>query len=308
MTDVPLVRLEGVYKHYKNKQALQALDLALYPGKILALLGHNGAGKSTLIKLICGLIQPSGGEIQRWQDKEDSWRERLGYLPESINFNSRLSGLDTLRFYARLKKADDKQCQLLLDQVGLSGKDRQRPVGEYSKGMRQRLGLAQALLGQPRLLLLDEPTSGLDPSVRRDVYQLLNEQAASGCSILISSHALDEIEYRCSDFAILRQGRLIAHNNRDELLKQARLPIEIKVWSQDLRQLHSAVNGYPFHEVDENSWLIECPAERKLAMLQQLSQHPAVDNLAIHEPRLSELYSRLNDRPGDRLNQQQEQP
>ena len=294
MTEVPLVRLEGVYKHYKNKQALQPLNLQLYPGKMLALLGHNGAGKSTLIKLICGLIQASGGNIQRWQGSSDSWRERLGYLPESINFNSRLSGLETLRFYAQLKKTSDKQCQQLLDRVGLNTADSLRSVGEYSKGMRQRLGLAQALLGQPLLLLLDEPTSGLDPSVRHDVYQLLNEQAASGCSILISSHSLDEIEYRCSDFAILRQGQLIAHNSRDQLLQQAQLPVEIKIWSNDLQQLHSSLNGYPFQEVDKDSWLIKCPAEHKLSMLRQLSQHQAVQNLAIHEPRLSELYTRLN--------------
>ncbi len=294
MTVSDLLQLNGAYKHYRSKKALAPISLTLQRGNMLALLGHNGAGKSTLIKLICGLIKPSGGHIQRWQAGGEHWQQRLGYLPENIRFNGRISGIDTLRFFARLKKIDARHCGALLEQVGLTAEDRLRPVGEYSKGMRQRLGLAQALLGNPLLLLLDEPTSGLDPTVRRDVYQLLSERAAKGCSIVISSHSLDEIEYRCSDFLILRDGQLVAHNSREQLLRQARLPIAIKIWSRAFEQIRPLLNGYAFEAVDHDSAIVSCPPESKLRLLAHLSGCQAVDNLAIHEPRLSELYVKLN--------------
>jgi Cu-processing system ATP-binding protein len=144
------------------------IDLSVYPGERFALLGHNGAGKTTLIKLMLGLCRPTKGEILvqgRQITAAGVSQLNVGYLPESVSFHDSMSGREVIRFYARLKRRSYKECDELLEQVGLTAAAGQR-VRTYSKGMRQRLGLAQALLGNPSLLFLDEPTSGLDPALR----------------------------------------------------------------------------------------------------------------------------------------------
>ena len=152
------VSVNGVGKSYGAVKALRDVSFALSPGRLSALVGHNGAGKTTLIKLMLGLIHPDHGEIRvLGQDPaagEFSARRQLGYLPENVAFNAALTGRETLAFYARLKQLAPSTAWPLLDRVGLSDAADRR-VGTYSKGMRQRLGLAQALLGRPRVLLLD---------------------------------------------------------------------------------------------------------------------------------------------------------
>ncbi|MDX5298691.1 MAG: ABC transporter ATP-binding protein, partial [Gammaproteobacteria bacterium] len=158
------IQLDGITQHYGATAVLHDLSLHLPPGEVLGLFGHNGAGKTTTIKLILGLLQPTQGQVQVLGGSPQDVRIKLqiGYLPENVMFYPQLSGRETLRHFARLKQAPDAQVSSLLDQVGLSTAADRR-VKTYSKGMRQRLGLAQALLGKPRLLLLDEPTVGLDP-------------------------------------------------------------------------------------------------------------------------------------------------
>ena len=176
------------------------------PGRLSALVGHNGAGKTTLIKLMLGLIRADHGAIRVLNEDpaagEFSARRQLGYLPENVAFNAALTGRETLAFYARLKQIKPATAWPLLDRVGLM-EAADRRVGTYSKGMRQRLGLAQALLGQPRVLLLDEPTTGLDPALRQTFYEILNELRDDGATILISSHALNELEDRAEHVLIM---------------------------------------------------------------------------------------------------------
>ncbi|WP_395697173.1 ABC transporter ATP-binding protein [Methylocella sp.] len=225
-----LVELRGVAKAYGARVALRDVSFTLEPGAI-ALVGHNGAGKTTLMKLMLGLVRPTAGTVRVLGDNptagEFAGRRRLGYLPESIAFSGALTGRETLAFYARLKGCPDKRCAPLLERVGLADAANLR-VGTYSKGMRQRLGLAQALIGEPDILLLDEPTTGLDPALRRTFYEIVRECAARGAVALLSSHALDELEDQVGRVIILDRGLKKAEGSLDALRGLARLPTRVR--------------------------------------------------------------------------------
>ena len=194
-----IVALDNVSKAYGSQQVLEGINLALPQGKCLALIGHNGAGKTTLMKLILGLIRPTAGRVEVLGGDpavaDKSFRRQLGFLPENVAFHEELTGADTLAFYARLKGLPTTCCPALLERVGLSFAATRR-VRTYSKGMRQRLALAQALLGTPKLLLLDEPTTGLDPVLRQEFFEIIRELTAAGTTVIISSHILTELEAR----------------------------------------------------------------------------------------------------------------
>ena len=203
------VVMDAVVKAYGPVRAVQDVSFRVRAGECLALVGHNGAGKTTLIKMMLGLVRASGGGLSVLGEDPTSGapnlRRQIGFLPENVAFNSSLSGRELLAFYANLKDARG-EVERLLDLVGLT-EAADRRVGTYSKGMRQRLGLAQALLGGPRLLLLDEPTTGLDPALRRHFYRIVGDLARGGTAVLISSHALAELEDFAERVVILDRGR-----------------------------------------------------------------------------------------------------
>jgi Cu-processing system ATP-binding protein len=220
----PAIRLARVGKRFGAQWAARDVDLLLTTGECVGLVGHNGAGKSTLIKLMLGLLRPTEGSVQVLGEDPASGhaaaRLALGYLPENVAFHPAMTGEETLTFYARLKRQDRACCAALLDRVGLSAAARRR-VGTYSKGMRQRLGLAQALLGDPRALLLDEPTTGLDPALRQSFYAILRELRSAGTAILLSSHALAELEGEVDRVAVMNRGRKMADGSIAELRRLA---------------------------------------------------------------------------------------
>ena len=229
----PAFVLQSVGKRYGGVTALTAVSLEGLPGECLALVGHNGAGKTTLMKLLLGLVRPSEGTVltlaaDPTSAAGDAARFQLGFLPETIAFDAAMTGREVLAFYARLKRLAPSTGEPLLERVGLAPAAGRR-VGTYSKGMRQRLGLAQALLGRPRLLLLDEPTTGLDPALRRSFYELISELTRDGVTVLLSSHALSEMEARTDRVAILERGRLIACGSLADLRRQARLPVQVRI-------------------------------------------------------------------------------
>ena len=225
------VELDHVVKRYGKVQAVRDVSFDLPEGETIALVGHNGAGKTTLLKLMLGLIRPTGGRIRVLGDDpsagEFAARRRLGYLPESVSFNTGLTGRETLAFYARLKREPLRDALVLLERVGLTHAADRR-VGTYSKGMRQRLGLAQALLGAPRVLLLDEPTTGLDPALRQSFYEIVQDLSTGGSTVLLSSHALTELEERAGRVIIMNQGVKVADGTLDDLRRVARLPTRIR--------------------------------------------------------------------------------
>lgn len=209
------------------------LNLTIGDAEIVGLIGANGAGKTTTIKLILGLLVADTGQIALagTPSTSNAWRSRVGYLPEQPAFYDYLSGFEFMRFAGALfdLKGDalDQKVNHLLDRVGLAD-SRHRAIRTYSKGMMQRLGLAQALLNDPRLLIMDEPMSGLDPLGRRFVRDLMLELRAEGRSILFSTHIIPDAEYVCDRVALMRTGQLVAVGTFDELLG---IPTEFEVAS-----------------------------------------------------------------------------
>ncbi len=207
----------------KRIDAVRQVSFAVAPGEIFGLLGPNGAGKTTLIKTAMGLIQPSEGGVRLFGEnsRRHRVRRRLGYLPENPYFHEYLTPGELLDFFgqlygmprARVRKRRDE----LIDLVGLADAAK-RPLRKFSKGMLQRIGLAQALLAEPELLVLDEPMSGLDPIGRKFFVDLIAELNRGGTTILFSSHILSDVERLCNRVVILNEGRIAAQGQLDELL------------------------------------------------------------------------------------------
>jgi Cu-processing system ATP-binding protein len=290
-----IVTIENVAKTYGGCTALESVDLTVPRGKCLALIGHNGAGKTTLMKLMLGLARPTRGRVSvlgvdpAGADKH--FRSRLGFLPENVAFHDELTGLQTLAFYARLKGLPTACCDALLERVGLSSASGRR-VKTYSKGMRQRLGLAQALLGAPRLLLLDEPTVGLDPVLRHEFFRIVEELTAQGTTVILSSHILTELEARTDLAAIMRQGRLVAFGDLDGLRREAGLPVKIRARG-DAGAIARRLNGafVKAIEPDQRSIEIDCPVGGKMALVRTLADLGEVcSDLEVRPPSLDDLY------------------
>ena len=299
-TSPSLVRLRGVSKRYGQRLVVDGVDLAVPPGERFALLGHNGAGKTTLFKLMLGLCRPTEGEIEiRGKPGADARHESasIGFLPESVSFHDNMSGREVIRFYARLKRRTAAECEVLLERVGLAGAAAHR-VRTYSKGMRQRLGLAQAMLGDPPLMLLDEPTTGLDPALRSLFYEIIEQRAAAGATALISSHALSEIENSVDRLAIMKQGRLVACGTLGELRRQAGLPATVRV-----RVPAGATKAVAEHlrstaeirRVNEHTVDVECTDGQKIEVLRRLGDlnKPVLD-VDIAPVGLERLYEHFN--------------
>jgi ABC-2 type transport system ATP-binding protein len=231
---MPAVETRGLAKTYAGAfgrnpvHALRPLDLAVEEGAIFGLLGPNGAGKTTLVKLLLGIVHPTAGEGSLFgrSIREPAARSAVGFLPENHRFPEFLTARETLRVYARLAGVPDREraarADALLARVRLE-EAADRRVRTFSKGMMQRLGLAQALMNRPRLVFLDEPTDGVDPVGRREIRDLLLELRAGGTTLFLNSHLLSEIERVCTRVAILHEGRLVRDGTVEALTTTERL-------------------------------------------------------------------------------------
>jgi ABC-2 type transport system ATP-binding protein len=220
---------EGLAKRYGKVEALGGVDLAVDAGELVGLLGPNGAGKSTLVKIAVGLVRPSAGSATVCGAPAGSAAARasLGYLAELFRFPGWYSADELLALHQRLARSrgGEQERRELLELVGLSDA-RDRRVEAMSKGMQQRLGIAQALIGSPKVLFLDEPTSALDPAGRRTVRRLLEQLKERGVAVLLNSHLLSEIELVCDRVAILLGGRLVAEGAPSDLARPRGVEIE----------------------------------------------------------------------------------
>lgn len=307
MSDVhsdAVVEMTDAQVCYGSFRAVDGITLQVERGEVLGLLGHNGAGKTTSIKLILGLLQPSAGQVRVFgqipfgQDSKDA-RRGFGYLPENVSFYDQLSGREVLRFFARLKGHGRQACDALLQRVGLE-QAADRRVKTYSKGMRQRLGLAQALLGEPRLLLLDEPTVGLDPVATHEFYGMLDELVRQGTTVILCSHVLPGIEGHIDRVAILEHGHLLALGTPQALRDESALPLRISArgqwagadWPQRLAGL--GVEDYAIHA---DCLEVTCTQAAKLAVSRSLLDAQGIQDIEITSPSLQDLYMHYSGRP-----------
>ena len=231
MTTPPAIQARALAKtfrdfwHRPRVEAVRGISFEIPAGQVFGLLGPNGSGKSTTIKMILGLLFPTAGalEVLGASPRSTAVKSRIGYLPEESYLYPHLTPLETLTFYARLFRLPAavarERIDQLLDMIGLAHA-RHRPVGEFSKGMARRIGLAQALLNDPDLVILDEPTAGLDPQGTRQVKDLILALAARGKTVLLTSHLLADVEDVCRQVAILFNGRILAQGTLDALLSQ----------------------------------------------------------------------------------------
>ena len=223
------LQASDVRKTYGSVQALKGVSVEVGEGELVGLLGPNGAGKSTLVKIACGLVRPSGGSVRiagQAAGSPDAHRA-LGYLAELFRFPDWLTADELLGMHQRLAESEGgaRERGELLEAVGLSDAAKRR-VGAMSKGMQQRLGIAQAMVGAPRLLLLDEPTSALDPAGRRTVRRLLEDLRERGVAVLLNSHLLSEVELVCDRVAILARGELVAAGTPDQLSRAGGIEVQ----------------------------------------------------------------------------------
>jgi ABC-2 type transport system ATP-binding protein len=237
-----VIRAEALAKTYRAAlrrapvRALQGLDIEVPGGRVFGLLGPNGAGKTTLVKLLLGIAFPSAGRavVLGRPPGDVSAKARIGYLPESHRYPAHLTGEQVLHHFGRLSGVREpersRRVDALLRRVRMEEWRRVR-LGKYSKGMLQRLGMAQALLNDPELLILDEPTDGVDPIGRQEIRDLLLEQKGRGTTIFLNSHLLSEVERLCDRVAILKDGRLVREGSVEELTRPS------PAWSVQVRGL-----------------------------------------------------------------------
>lgn len=298
MTSSP-IEMHEVSRSFGDIQAIRGISLTVEKGEILGMIGHNGAGKSTLFKLMLGLLPASSGQILingthvGARDFRQA-RRRIGYLPESFVTYDNLTGLEVLHLFADLKRVPRSTCADVLALVGLRDAAARRVRG-YSKGMRQRLGFAQVLLGDPDLIFLDEPTNGLDPEGIHDFYLVLRAMQARGATIVITSHILAEIQQRVDRLLVLHSGRMAALGTLSELRAQRVLPslIRLRLRAGSDAQLTSLMSGLQGTtlQLDGDGALISCPSAQKVAVLGALAMlGDAMLDIAVHEPSLEDVF------------------
>ncbi|MDN4493765.1 ABC transporter ATP-binding protein [Ureibacillus aquaedulcis] len=240
------LEIRDVTKSFKNKSVVNNFNLEIQKGECVGLIGPNGAGKSTLIKMIVDMIEPEKGEILLNGNKNMEMKKEIGYLPQYPNFFNWMTAKETLMFMGQLsgvpKKALNNQIPLILRKVGLQDAENSK-VGTFSGGMKQRLGIAQALLHKPSLIILDEPVSALDPIGRREVLNIIQE-IKKETTILLSTHILNDAEEICERFVIIKNGVKLEDSSISQLFKRNnknRLIIELAsndgVWMNIVKKL-----------------------------------------------------------------------
>jgi ABC-2 type transport system ATP-binding protein len=295
MSDAPAIETYGLSKTYgRTLPALVGLDLRVERGEVFGYLGPNGAGKSTTIRLLLGLIHPSAGRalllgLDAQRDGVVS-RRNVGYLPGDLRLADRLTGREQLDSLARLRGGVDEPLrEELCRRLDV---DLDRPIRQLSKGNRQKIGIVQAFMHRPDLVVLDEPTTGLDPLLQAEVRRLLRETAADGRTVFLSSHSLDEVQHVADRVGVLRSGRLVSidavEHLRERSLRHVTATFAVPVDPERLR----ALDGVRVNGVDGTTIRLSAPETAMDVLIKELARHPLVD-LVSQPADLEEIFLEL---------------
>ena len=296
-----VLEARGLVKTYRGVRAVDEVTLAVRKGEIYGFLGPNGAGKSTTLRILLGLARPDGGQaLVRGVDPiEDpiAAHAGLGFLPETLSFYKTLSGRQTLRFFCEVKGLPRERADEALALVGLDQAADKR-VGEYSRGMTQRVGLAQALLGEPEVLVLDEPTGGLDPIAHRHVKDILRDRNRRGVTIMFSSHVLSEVQELAHRVGMLRRGKVVAEDTVSNLRVHAGVKGSLVLTlDQPWPSVAVAVQQMPGVEsarLEGNRLVVVCDASLRFDVAKTVEANGArVLNIETQEGSLEDVFMRL---------------
>ncbi|MFC7187906.1 ABC transporter ATP-binding protein [Halorubrum yunnanense] len=297
------IELRGVRKEFGDVTAVRDLDLTVEEGEVYGFLGPNGAGKSTTIDMLLDLVRPTSGTVRvLGRDATGDGvaiRQRTGVLPDGFSVYERLTGRKHVEFAVRSKEADDDPDDLL-ERVGILD-DADRKAGGYSKGMRQRLALAMALVGDPDLLVLDEPSSGLDPAGAKEMREIVEREADRGATVFFSSHILEQVDAVCDRVGILREGELVAEDSVEGLREAVggEETLEIAVGGADGTEgagdagveAVRAVDGVSRVDRDGDALVVSCADGAKTRVIAALEDAGvAVDDFHTREASLEDLF------------------
>jgi len=291
------IELDGVTKRFGDVTAVTDLDLTVPEGEVFGFLGPNGAGKSTTINMLLDFVRPTAGEVRVLgldAGRESvAVRRRTGVLPEGYDVYHRLTGRKHVEFATRSKEVEADP-DAVLERVGIADAA-DRKAGGYSKGMRQRLILGMALVGDPDLLILDEPSSGLDPGGAREMRDIVREEADRGTTVFFSSHVLGQVEAVCDRVGIMREGELVAEDSidglRDAVEGGERLVITVDAASEDDLDAVRTLDGVSEAATDGGTVTVTCDADAKTAVIGALEgEGVTVNDFQTEETSLEDLF------------------
>lgn len=302
-TDSFTIKVSNLTKKYNNFKAVDDVSFNVKSGEIFGFLGPNGAGKTTTIKSILGLIHANSGEIKingfdiKKRGKEA--KKYIGYLPEKVAFYDNLTALQNLHFYAEMKNISKEECEPLIEEFGLIDSISKK-VGNFSKGMTQRLGMARAVLGNPPILILDEPTGGLDPRGVVLIREKIREVRDKGTTIFVSSHILSEIQEICDRVGIINNGMLVAKDTVSELSEKMsikpKITVELEKISDKVTEAVKKVDGVDKVEIIGRSIEVVCDSKtRGKVILAIATAGGNIINLYTKEPSLEEVFMRFTE-------------
>jgi len=301
--NAPVIRTRGLAKRYGDKLAVDGLDLEVREGEVFGLLGPNGSGKTTTILMLLGLTEPSAGEIEVLgldpRIRPISVKRRVAYLPDTVGYYDDYTGRENLRYTARLNGRTsagvDAEIERALTRMGLADVIDRR-VATYSRGMRQRLGLAEIVLRAPRIAILDEPTVGLDPAGAQEFLEMVLALKHEGMSVLLSSHYLHQVQAICDRVGLFSRGRMVLHGTVDELASQvlgASWRVHLEAQGDGLAAALQAVPGVGRVAAESGSrWLVEADNDVRPALVRAAIDAGAqIRGVQMERPGLDEVYA-----------------
>ncbi len=281
---------EGLTKYYGDQRGVIELDIEVRPGEVFGYLGPNGAGKTTTIRLLLDLVRPTTGHatILGLECRRDSRqiRRRIGYLPGELSLYENLTGAELLAYLGHLRGGVDRKSIESL--AGRLDSDLSRPIRTLSQGNKQKIGLIQAFMHKPDLLILDEPTNGLDPLIQREFYRLIAEVKAEGRAVFLSSHILPEVERGCDRVGIIREGRLVAVETVSALKAQALRQLEIHFATSVPLEAFAHLAGV--HDVTVENGVLRCAVVGSVDSVIKAASQFEVVNVINHEPSIEEAF------------------